>query len=137
MVDGESHRVAESRGDVHELQAAVCARVRERGSRIERGAHDSDRMVEQFDATFARCRLASAIQRAVGCGVVRDDPIESLRDPLSRRASKLELGFAQLLHTSPAVGQVDRARVLRYLPHRQLVVWQPVLAGVRCRRRCR
>ena len=136
-VDGESHGVAESRGDVHELQAALRARVRELGGGIERGAHDSDRVVEQFDSTFARGRLASAIQRAVGCGVVRDDAVESLRYPLSRRAGELELRFAQLLHARPAVGQVDRARVLRHLPHRQLIVWQPVLAGVRCRRRCR
>ena len=133
LIDRERHHVAESGRDVHELHAALAARVGQPGGRIERRAHDGDRVMEQLHSTVACGSVAGPRQRAVRCRVVGDDAVESLRHALSRGAGELELRFAELLHASPAVGQVDRTRVFRDLPDRQLVVGQPVLPGVRCR----
>jgi len=77
-----------------------------------------------------RSRLTCTGHGAVGGSVVCDVAIEPLIDPLDGRAGKLELRFAQLLDARPVVRQIDRARVLRYFPHRQFVVRHPVLTGV-------
>ncbi len=133
LIDGERHGVALRGRDVHELLVAFGAGIGELGRWIQRGSHESDRVMQQLDPTIPRGRVTGARHRAVWGGVVGDVAVESLRQPLNRGAGELELRFADLPNPRPAVRQIDGARVFLHLPHRQLVVRHPVLAGVRRR----
>jgi hypothetical protein len=125
-----SPRVAFRGGDVDQVIAPFDAVIGDRRGRVQRGPHGNERVVEQLDSALLRSRIAGTCHRAVGGDVV-GHLVQALRHALHRGACEQKLRFAHLPDTRATVREIDRAGVLRHLPHRQLILGHPVLAGIR------
>jgi hypothetical protein len=124
----QRQRVALTHGDVDELQVPLFAEVRHLAGRIERGAHDRERMREQLHTTLAgrrrscwlrlrRARLRSREESAAD--VIGDIAVERLIRPIESelpdRRGEDEIHLQALLHARAPVLEIDRPCVLEYL----------------------
>ena len=102
-----SVRCRPGRGHIDQPIDPLLAEVGHLRRRIERRAHDGDRMMQHLDPPIAGRGFARPRRVAVLPDVVRDVAIEPLVLPLHRGAREQELRGPELLHARPSVGQID------------------------------